>query len=83
MQHHPLMMIEVSGHTDNQGDRYLNIRLSKERAEVVKQYLTSKGIEEKRIKCVGYGPDRPISANHTEAMRKLNRRVEFKILKSD
>lgn len=83
MQHHPDMVIEVSGHTDNQGDRYLNIQLSKERAEVVKQYLISKGIEDKRIKCVGYGPDKPISPNHTEAMRKLNRRVEFKILKSD
>lgn len=81
LQHHPTMLIEVSGHTDNQGNRVLNIQLSEERAQRVKQYLVEKGIDGKRIVCKGFGPDKPISPNFTEDQRRLNRRVEFMILK--
>lgn len=72
--------IEVSGHTDNQGNRDLNLALSKERAIKVKDYLVSKGIDAKRITVIGYGPDKPISPNDTEVNRRLNRRVEFEII---
>jgi outer membrane protein OmpA-like peptidoglycan-associated protein len=78
---HPSMEILVSGHTDNQGNRDLNVKLSEERAERVKQYLVEKGINPNRIKCKGYGPDKPISPNFTEDQRRLNRRVEFMIVK--
>lgn len=76
----PQIVIEVSGHSDNQGSRELNIRLSEERAEKVKDYLVQNGIESKRINVKGYGPDKPISPNDTEEHRRLNRRVEFEII---
>lgn len=76
----PQITIEVTGHTDNQGNRDLNIRLSEERAEKVKDYLVEKGIDSKRINVKGYGPDKPISPNDTEEHRRLNRRVEFEII---
>ena len=80
MNQHPQITIEVSGHTDNQGNRDLNLKLSEERAIKVKDYLVSRGIEAKRINVKGYGPDKPISANDTEEHRRLNRRVEFEII---
>lgn len=80
LNQNPNVTIEVSGHTDNQGSRDLNLALSKERAIKVKDYLVSKGIDPKRISVIGYGPDRPISPNDTEVNRRLNRRVEFEII---
>ncbi|SOE22285.1 WD40-like Beta Propeller Repeat [Spirosomataceae bacterium TFI 002] len=72
--------IEVRGHTDNEGDFYLNVKLSKERCESVIKYLTSKGIHENRLTAVGRGPIEPISSNENEESRKKNRRVEFMVL---
>jgi len=80
LKQQPQITIEVTGHTDNQGSRDLNIRLSEERAEKVKDYLVTNGIESKRISVKGYGPDKPISPNDTEEHRRLNRRVEFEII---
>lgn len=80
MNQNPQITIEVSGHTDNQGNRDLNLKLSEERAIKVKDYLVSRGIDAKRINVKGYGPDKPISANDTEEHRRLNRRVEFEII---
>lgn len=80
LNQNPNVTIEVSGHTDNQGSRDLNLELSKERANKVKDYLVSKGIDPKRISVIGYGPDKPISPNDTEVNRRLNRRVEFEII---
>ena len=80
LKQYPDMVIEVSGHTDNQGSRDLNVKLSEERAITVKDYLVKHDIDSKRISCKGYGPDQPISSNNTEEQRRLNRRVEFKII---
>jgi len=80
LKQNPRVTIEVSGHTDNQGARDLNIKLSEERAEKVKDYLVNHGIESKRINVIGHGPDKPISPNDTEENRRLNRRVEFEII---
>ena len=77
----PSVVIELSGHTDNGGDAKLNLKLSKERVGKVKSYLVSKGISASRIKGVGYGETKPLYPNDTEESRKLNRRVEFKILR--
>ena len=81
LQENPNVKIELSGHTDNQGDSRLNLKLSQERVDVVKKYLVDKGIEDSRIKGKGYGGTRPVASNESEETRKLNRRVEFKILK--
>jgi len=82
LKDNPTMEIELSGHTDNQGDPRLNLRLSQDRVEKVKEYLVSKGIQPGRISGKGYGGARPIASNASETTRKLNRRVEFKIIKN-
>jgi OOP family OmpA-OmpF porin len=66
-----------AGHTDNTGSMELNLRLSKERAEAVKAYLVSQGVNASRIEATGYGPNQPIASNATAAGRQENRRVEF------
>ncbi len=75
-----LVRIRFIGHTDNQGDPLLNVKLSEERVLHVKQYLVGKGIAASRIETVGYGGAYPIADNSTEESRKLNRRVEMEIL---
>jgi len=80
MRAHPSMQILVEGHTDNQGDWNLNLRLSEDRVAVVKQYLSGKGITASRIQTKAWGPSKPVASNETEEKRRLNRRVEFTIL---
>ena len=79
----PGVSIELSGHTDNVGNARKNVDLSQERVEVVKQYLVDKGIQSDRITGKGYGGSKPIASNRTEETRRLNRRVEFKIIEGD
>jgi outer membrane protein OmpA-like peptidoglycan-associated protein len=69
--------VQVSGHTDNTGGRALNQRLSKARAESVRQYLISRGVAADRLTAAGFGPDRPVASNRTAAGRAQNRRVEL------
>lgn len=82
MKNNPDMVIELSGHTDNRGDYYLNLQLSEDRVQAVKRYLVESGVDKARIKGKGYGGSKPIASNETEATRRLNRRVEFTILKN-
>ncbi|CCH54559.1 Outer membrane porin F AltName: Full=Root adhesin [Fibrisoma limi BUZ 3] len=81
MQTNPSVEIELSGHTDNQGDFDKNMALSKERVDVVKKFLVKNGIKARRISTKGYGPTRPIASNSSEETRRLNRRVEMTVLK--
>ncbi|MBN2530287.1 MAG: OmpA family protein [Deltaproteobacteria bacterium] len=74
----PSAIIELSGHTDNVGKPKKNLKLSEDRANAVRDYLISKGIEGDRIIAVGYGQERPIASNDTEEGRQLNRRTEAK-----
>lgn len=74
--------IELIGHTDNQGDYGVNIRLSKERAEAIKKYLLEKGIAANRIKTRGLGGSKPRASNNSDEGRKKNRRVELRVMKS-
>ncbi len=71
--------ITLSGHTDNQGDFDLNLKLSRKRAENVKAFLVENGIDEDRISTKGYGNLRPIASNTKEETRRLNRRVEMEV----
>ncbi len=71
--------LKLAGHTDNSGSDALNLRLSKDRAEAVRTYLSSKGANESRIEAVGYGETQPIAPNITPEGRQQNRRVEFTI----
>lgn len=75
------MEIEIIGHTDNLGDFNYNMTLSRKRATQVMEYLIRNGIETKRLQANGYGSTQPIASNDNEELRKLNRRVEFRIIK--
>lgn len=77
----PTVEIELAGHTDNAGNAKLNLKLSRDRVARVKNYITERGIQIKRVRGVGFGGSKPIAANKTEEGKKLNRRVEFRILK--
>jgi len=68
--------IIIEGHTDSLGNENTNKRLSLQRAETVKTFLTQNGIETDRIESRGFGEEAPIASNTTNAGRKLNRRVE-------
>ncbi|MTI30001.1 hypothetical protein E1171_04180 [Cytophagales bacterium RKSG123] len=81
LKDNPEISIEVGGHTDNQGDPKANLRLSKERVDVVKNYLVKKGIKSNRIEGKGYGATKPIDSNLNEKGRKNNRRVEITVIK--
>jgi OmpA-OmpF porin, OOP family len=68
--------IEISGHTDNQGNPKTNKALSEKRAQACREYLVGKGIEGSRIEAHGFGDERPIAPNDSEEGRQLNRRIE-------
>ena len=74
-------LLQVEGHTDSTGSAKINKKLSRERAESVRAYLVKKGIEDKRLVAVGFGPDKPIADNATPEGQEANRRVEFNIVK--
>ncbi|MBK8010624.1 MAG: OmpA family protein [Deltaproteobacteria bacterium] len=78
--HPDITKIRVEGHTDSAGSEDTNQKLSQKRAESVRAYLESKGVESTRLEAVGYGEAQPISTNRTAAGRAANRRVEFTII---
>lgn len=72
-------MIEIAGHTDATGSEAQNLRLSQQRAETVRDYLISRGVNAAQLVARGYGSSRPVADNQTEQGKALNRRVEFRI----
>ncbi len=81
LKDHPeIKKVEIQGHTDSRATRTYNLKLSDERAASVRKYLESKGIAANRMVSKGYGPDKPIADNKTDAGRAENRRVEIHIL---
>jgi outer membrane protein OmpA-like peptidoglycan-associated protein len=76
----PDVKVEISGHTDSDGSRDMNLDLSARRAESVKNYMVGKGIAAERIFSVGYGPDKPIADNTKKKGKALNRRTEFRLM---
>jgi len=76
-----IQLVEVQGHTDERGDDAYNLDLSDRRAHSVRDYLISKGVDEKRLTAQGYGETQPLDRGHNEAAWAKNRRVAFLILK--
>lgn len=74
-----LATLRVEGYTDNQGTPEHNLELSGQRALTIKRWLTSHGIDEKRVIAVGFGQDKPVVPNTTDENRAKNRRTEFKV----
>lgn len=70
-------VVEVAGHTDDNGSEDANRKLSLFRATAVLEYLKISGIDGLRLRAIGLGESSPIASNSTEIGRKQNRRVEF------
>jgi outer membrane protein OmpA-like peptidoglycan-associated protein len=80
LKDHPeVKHVRVEGHTDKTGSAALNKKLSADRAASVVKWLTTNGIDKTRLSSEGFGSEKPIDTNETEAGRKNNRRVEFHI----
>ena len=78
---YPTAEVAIYGHTDNVGGAKYNMKLSVGRANSVKQYLVTKGIEPSRIVTRGFGYTKPIADNATAEGRAKNRRIEFARMK--
>ncbi len=80
---HPRFALNISGHTDSQGKEEANLELSQARADAIRNYLVTQfKIDGARISARGYGSSNPIVKEETDADRKLNRRVEFEIVRN-
>ena len=77
LKKYPGLHVEISGHTSKTQSKEYSINLSKKRAEAVFQYITRHDIEKNRLEIMGYGFEKPVSAENDS----LDRRVEFKVLK--
>lgn len=82
MKETPGALLEISGHTDSQGDDEYNKKLSERRANAVIEYLATRGIESERLKATGFGETKSVSTNTTEEGRANNRRVEMTVRKN-
>ena len=71
------LKVGVYGHTDNAGSDAINLPLSEQRANAVRNYLLKKGLGENRVEAKGFGSAKPIADNSTEAGKSKNRRVEI------
>ena len=80
LQNNPKLRVEIGGHTDNVGTAAYNLQLSQKRAQSVANYLIQLRIESVRIIQKGYGAMQPVKPNDSDENRRVNRRIEFKIL---
>jgi outer membrane protein OmpA-like peptidoglycan-associated protein len=71
------LMFHIHGHTDNVGSDEFNLKLSRERAESVRQELIKDGVPASRMSSEGFGESKPIATNDTADGRALNRRTEI------
>jgi len=79
LKDNPTYKIDVDGYTDITGSADKNQVLSENRANAVKDYLVTNGVDETRITATGHGINDPIADNKTAAGRAKNRRVEMKL----
>jgi len=79
LQDNPALKLSIDGHTDSTGTPEKNQTLSENRANAVKNYLVSKGVDQSRLTATGHGQDEPVANNKTATGRKKNRRVEMKL----
>ena len=80
MKWKPEQVIEIGGHTDDTGLEADNMRLSQQRADAVKKFLLSKGINKDRVQSKGYGPTKPVADNDTPEGKQKNRRTEVRLI---
>jgi len=80
MKDNPETRWRVEGYTDSKGSDSYNMKLSRERAQSVVDYLINKGIERSRLEVVPLGESQPVASNDTPEGRAMNRRVEIKLI---
>jgi outer membrane protein OmpA-like peptidoglycan-associated protein len=80
MKKHPRLRVELQGHTDSKGADAYNLDLSQRRANSVRDYLVSQGVNPGQLVAKGYGETQPIADNATESGRAENRRVVMRVL---
>ena len=76
-EHPEIQLLEIQGHTDNTGTDAINNPLSQARADAVRNYLISKGVDPSRLVAKGYGSTKPVASNATEQGRYQNRRIDI------
>ncbi len=77
IESHPGLNLQIEGHTDSIGSDEYNQRLSEQRADAVRDYLTEQGVPRESVAARGFGKSEPIASNDTAAGRQRNRRVEL------
>ena len=82
MRENPNMVIQLEGHTDFVGNPEKLMKLSQDRVDAVKSYLTSKKVNKNRIKTKAFGGTAPLSRDDTPEAHWMNRRVELRILEN-
>ena len=80
LQTEPDKRVRIEGHTDSTGPGSVNMRISQQRAEAVRDALAEMGVDAERINAVGMGEDFPIASNDSEEGRSRNRRVDVILL---
>jgi outer membrane protein OmpA-like peptidoglycan-associated protein len=74
---HPGLNLQIEGYTDSTGTAAFNQKLSEQRANAVRDFLMSQGVNTNAMTALGYGENYPVASNDTAAGRQLNRRVEL------
>lgn len=77
---HPHAVVQIEGHTDNVGNAKALKQLSRDRANSIMDYLIEHGVQPEQVRAIGFGRDHPLNGNETESERRLNRRVEIRVL---
>jgi outer membrane protein OmpA-like peptidoglycan-associated protein len=80
LQFNPHLKIQISGHTDSDGDDNFNLELSINRAKSVVNWLIENNIDQNRLSFKGYGETKPIEENNSIANKAKNRRTELTII---
>lgn len=80
LKERPSIVVQLEGHTDNQGNEKLNLKLSQDRVDNVKKYIVSKGVTKDRVKTKAFGGSQPLVQGNSMEARAKNRRVEMRIL---
>ncbi len=76
---YPNRKINIEGHTDSSGDAKTNRKLSLQRAEAVRKFLTASGMSAARIRALGFGEAKPVASNMYKKGRAMNRRIDIVI----
>ena len=74
---YPGLKLQLEGHTDNIGSDQYNLKLSQERADAARDFLTEQGVPPGNVTSVGLGESDPVASNGTATGRQQNRRVEL------